>query len=111
MGAFGFGKDRLRDGFILAVVLWLWPAAGWAYTPDQQQACTDDAFRLCGPEIPDVARVTACMARRQAELSPGCRVYFRPEPAVRSEHTVRPVHVTAKPRKPHKPHKKTHAGR
>ncbi len=38
-----------------------------------------DAFSLCGSEIPDVQRVTACMVRKQAELSPGCRVYFRAE--------------------------------
>ena len=38
-----------------------------------------DAFRLCGYEIPDVSRVTACMVRRQTELSPGCRIYFRQE--------------------------------
>jgi hypothetical protein len=52
--------------------------AGNAYTPEEQQACSDDAFRLCSAEIPDVDRVGACMDRRRAELSPGCRVYFRP---------------------------------
>ena len=67
---------------ILAAALWVWPAATWAYTADQQQACMGDAFSLCGSEIPDVQRVTACMVRKQAELSPGCRVYFRPEPTV-----------------------------
>jgi len=62
----------------------LLPTAGRAYTPEQQQACTGDAFRLCGSEIPDVDRVTACMIARKAELSPGCRVFFRdgPEPVV-----------------------------
>jgi hypothetical protein len=63
----------------------MWPAASEAYTPEQQAACTDDAFRLCGAEIPDVERVGACMARKQDQLSPGCRVYFRPE----SESAVR----------------------
>jgi hypothetical protein len=60
------------------------PVAGYAYTAEQQQACQGDAFRLCGPEIPDVDRVTACMIQKQAELSPGCRVFFRhdPEPKV-----------------------------
>ena len=69
---------------MLAAALWIWPAAGWAYTAEQQQACMGDAFSLCGSEIPDVQRVAACMARKQAELSPGCRVYFRPERAERS---------------------------
>ena len=65
----------------------LLPTAGQAYTPEQQQACSGDAFRLCGPEIPDVDRVTACMIARKAELSPGCRVFFRPgpEPVAESE--------------------------
>jgi hypothetical protein len=48
-----------------------------AYTGDQQQLCTDDAFRLCGSVIPDVDRVTACMIRNQSMLSPGCAQFFR----------------------------------
>jgi hypothetical protein len=73
-------------GLMLATALSfsLLPTAGHAYTPEQQQACTGDAFRLCSSEIPDVDRVTACMIARKAELSPGCRVFFRdgPEPVV-----------------------------
>ncbi len=56
------------------------PTAGRAYTPEQQQACTGDAFRICSSEIPDVDRVTVCMIRNKAQLSPGCRAFFRPEP-------------------------------
>jgi hypothetical protein len=69
-------------GLMCAAVLGcsLLPTAGQAYTPEEQQACSGDAFRLCGPEIPDVDRVTACMVARKAELSPGCRVFFRPGP-------------------------------
>jgi hypothetical protein len=48
-----------------------------AYTQQAEQACSGDAMRLCGPEIPDVNRVTACMVRQRAALSPGCRVYIR----------------------------------
>lgn len=55
----------------------MWSSAGRAYTYEEQQACSGDAFRLCSSEIPDIDRVTACMVRRQAELSPGCQVYFR----------------------------------
>lgn len=51
-----------------------------AYTAEEQQACTGDAFRLCGSAIPDVDRVTACMAQRKAELSPGCKAQFGPPP-------------------------------
>jgi hypothetical protein len=95
-------KSAVSGGIMLAVrsrkfqfSLWLaaafsvsmWPAASEAYTPEQQAACSDDAFRLCSADIPDVDRVTACMVRKQDQLSPGCRVYFRPsepEPAVRA---------------------------
>jgi hypothetical protein len=87
--------------------------AAHAYTPEQQQACTGDAFRLCGPEIPDVDRVTVCMIRNKALLSPGCRVFFRsPEPVAAPVTAARrPVRITAvaarkpvsvKPKKPKK---------
>jgi hypothetical protein len=78
---------------------------GQAYTPEQQQACSDDAFRLCGPEIPDVDRVTVCMVRNKSQLSPGCRVYFTsPEPeAAPVGVTTRPLSL--KPQKSKKPGK------
>jgi hypothetical protein len=67
----------------------LLPHAGYAYTPEEQQACQGDAFRLCGPEIPDVDRVTACMVAKRAELSPGCRVFFRHGPEKAASGKVR----------------------
>src|ERR1700738_613744 len=83
------GSRNFQFGLMVATALSvsMWPAASEAYTPEQQAACSDDAFRLCGADIPDVDRVTACMVRKQDQLSPGCRVYFRPsepEPAVRA---------------------------
>lgn len=45
-------------------------------TPEQRAACTPDALRLCSSEIPDVARVTACMKAKQASLSARCRAAF-----------------------------------
>jgi hypothetical protein len=81
------------------------PTASEAYTPEQQQACSDDAFRLCGPEIPDVDRVTACMVSRKEQLSPGCRVFFKPGPEPEADAgaplSIRPG--TAKPHKARKP--------
>jgi hypothetical protein len=74
-----------------------------AYTPEQQQACTPDAFRLCGDAIPDVDRVTVCMIRNRSQLSPGCRAFFRsPEPeAIPVTTARRPVRITpAAARKP-----------
>jgi len=92
---------------VMAFSIWIWPAAGWAYTADEQAACTDDAFRLCSAEIPDVDRVTACMVGQQSQLSPGCRVYFRPDPPAAPAASGKPVSIkpvsTRKPRKSKKP--------
>ena len=40
---------------------------------DAQQMCTGDAMRLCGHEIPNVQRITACMHKQRANVSAGCR--------------------------------------
>jgi len=103
-------------GFMLATALAvsMLPTAGRAYTPEQEQACSGDAFRLCSAEIPDVDRVTVCMIRNKSQLSPECRVFFRPEPepAVTPIAAGRPLNIrpaasrkpdSAKPRKPRKP--------
>lgn len=60
---------------VVAIATWITPSH--AYTADQQQLCTGDAFRLCSSEIPNVDRVTACMVQNQASLSPGCAQFFR----------------------------------
>jgi hypothetical protein len=48
------------------------PAAAQG-SAQQQQACTPDALRLCGEFVPDVAKISACMSRKRASLSPACR--------------------------------------
>ena len=82
MPAFRFGKSILAavSGFALAMLIA--PGAGFAYTPEQQQACTPDAMRLCGEFVPNVDAITACMIQKKAQLSPQCRPFFRqgPEP-------------------------------
>ena len=107
----------VRSGLLLAIALSLsvFSTAGRAYTPEQQQACTPDAFRLCGSEIPDVDRVTVCMIRNRAQLSPACQVFFRSSEPVAAPREVRarkPIRITPvtarrpagiKPRKPKKP--------
>src|SRR5438477_6836663 len=92
-----FRIRSFRFGLMLATALSVatWSTAGQAYTPEQEQACTGDAFRLCSSDIPDVERVTACMARNKSQLSPGCRAQFRsdPEPsaAAGAPTSIRPV--------------------
>ncbi len=73
---------KFQLGLMLAIALSIsmWPAPGRAYTPEQEQACSGDAMRLCGADIPDVDRITACMVRNKSQLSPPCQVFFRPAP-------------------------------
>ena len=75
-----FGKCQRGAAIAAALVLMALPSISHAYTPEEQQACQPDAFRLCGPEIPDVDRVTACMIAKKSQLSPQCRAFFRPGP-------------------------------
>jgi hypothetical protein len=76
-----------RFGLLLAamVTVAVWPRPSAAYTPEQQQACSPDAMRLCSAFIPDVEMITACMVRNKALLSPQCRVFFGPDPEERRE--------------------------
>ena len=44
---------------------------------DVQQACTPDAMRLCSQFVPDVAKITACMKAKHAQLSATCITAMR----------------------------------
>lgn len=46
-------------------------------SPEVQQACTPDAMRLCSQFIPDVAKITACMKAKHAQLSATCITAMR----------------------------------
>ncbi|WP_246741654.1 hypothetical protein [Bradyrhizobium aeschynomenes] len=87
---------------LIGTAILLVPAAARAYTAEQEQACTSDAFRLCSSDIPNVDRVTACMVRRKAELSPPCRAQFGPQPrqAASSGRTDRPMSIRPAAKKP-----------
>ena len=87
----------------LSLSLLLWPMAARAYTAEEQQACSGDAFALCSAEIPDVERVTVCMVRNKSRLSPACRVYFRPDA---EEAAGRPLSIRPSAHRIGKPHKK-----
>jgi hypothetical protein len=80
--------------------------ASQAYTLEQQEMCSGDAMRLCSSEIPNVARITACMERQRDSLSEGCKAIFEVEtPAAATETPVndtpsnrpsRPLNLTPK---------------
>jgi hypothetical protein len=70
---------HIKRALALAVLFLSIPASAFAQSDlraQQQAACEDDAYRLCPDEVPDEVRVSNCMARQKAKLSPGCRAMF-----------------------------------
>ncbi|MGH9696377.1 MAG: hypothetical protein ACRD5Z_19670 [Bryobacteraceae bacterium] len=83
-----------------ALMLGQFTTISQAYTLEQEQMCSRDAMRLCSSEIPDVARITACMERQRDSLSNGCRAMFETEtPAAATGSSVRNTSA-ARPSKP-----------
>ncbi|AMN42263.1 hypothetical protein [Rhodoplanes sp. Z2-YC6860] len=61
--------------FALAAVLVAFtPVTASAQSQEDQQACMNDAFTVCGDAIPDRARVAACLARNINRISAPCRM-------------------------------------
>jgi short subunit fatty acids transporter len=66
----------------------IWATPGFAQspalqqeTPEDRQACTDDAFQHCGDLVPDRDRVYQCLLKKVKTISPACRkVITRPAP-------------------------------
>jgi hypothetical protein len=63
---------RIQVAFAFAI-LSLAPLAAAAETQDEQQACMNDAFNMCGHAIPDRDRVGACLAQNLKRISSACR--------------------------------------
>jgi hypothetical protein len=71
-----FSQKTFRQaGLTVALAIGLCAAStsSFAYSAEAQQMCTGDAFRLCSSAIPNVSAVTACMLKKRASLSVGCR--------------------------------------
>jgi hypothetical protein len=71
-----FNKATRRAGVILAFIVSVSAVSStssFAFSPEAQQMCSGDAMRLCGSEIPNVSKVTACMRRNRSILSTGCK--------------------------------------
>jgi hypothetical protein len=45
---------------------------------------TGDAFRVCGSEIPNIPKITACLVKHGADLSAGCRTVMDRDAAQKS---------------------------
>ncbi|HXH47149.1 MAG TPA: hypothetical protein VNK51_25330 [Bradyrhizobium sp.] len=105
MPAFRFKTSVAVAGLSLALAVLALPRAGFAYTQEEQQACTPDAMRLCNEFIPNVDAITACMIKKKAQLSPQCAVFFRRGPAAGEQRAGKPTQIA--PRKASTAAKKT----
>src|ERR1044071_7334999 len=59
-----------------------------ATASDAQQMCMGDAMRLCGHEVPNVQRITACMVKNRPRVGPGCGAVRDREPSARRRATA-----------------------
>src|SRR3954469_15581306 len=65
---------HIRLTLALAFTAGLLSTAAGAQSSEDQQACMNDAFRVCSATIPDRARTTACMVQNKSQLSAACQV-------------------------------------
>jgi hypothetical protein len=84
--------DTIRNaGIALALITSisaLSSTASFAYSSEAQAQCTGDAFRLCSDEIPNIPKITACMFKKRAQLSTGCRAVMDRDLAKKSTSKV-----------------------
>src|SRR5215218_4139045 len=64
---------HIRLTLALAFTAGLLSTAAVAQSSEDQQACMNDAFRVCSATIPDRTRTIACMVQNKSQLSPGCQ--------------------------------------
>ena len=65
--------------FILLAAVLMPVAVAAAEAPSEMQqrtACISDAFRFCASEIPNKARIRACLGVHHDELTMGCREVY-----------------------------------
>ncbi len=67
--------------FCLVMMTSFGAADAWAQgTPEQREACHDDAYKYCSWEIPDVPAIEQCLLKYMSYLSPACRAQFNDGP-------------------------------
>jgi len=87
-----------RTTLALAFALTTLSTGAFAQSAEDQQACMNDAFRVCSATIPDRNRTIACMVQHKAELSQACQMVMakyspaQPTPA----QTVQTATVTSR---------------
>lgn len=53
------------------------PALGQS-DAEYQQACQDDALRLCSEHVPDHAKIKSCLVSHKTSLTAACRTLVSP---------------------------------
>ena len=71
-------KSLAAAGLLLGLTLTALAPVPAAAQMTPEQACTNDAFRLCNDAIPDRDKVGACLRRNARSLSPDCRGFRFP---------------------------------
>jgi hypothetical protein len=66
---------RIILGF--AILAYVTSVSEAAETPEERQACANDANTLCPDEVPDRERVYACLIKKISQLSPACKKVVR----------------------------------
>ena len=76
---------RIRRSLAAAAFFLVTPATSFAQqdqgTPEQREACTPDAMRLCGAYLLDPRSVEACLRASGPRLSQPCYDVFFPQQA------------------------------
>ena len=91
----------MRLTLAIALTVSALSTAAFAQSAEEQQACMNDAFRVCSATIPDRARTTACMIQKKSQLSTACQAvmakYAPPEAApVQAAADTKPTHSVAR---------------
>lgn len=108
--------STIRRGILTVGAMLAGMAGAAAETPEQRQACTDDAFQLCSDAMPDRERVFACLAAKKTMLSPLCREGMAPflppdpPPVVQISRPPHKAHTKAEPKAETKTAAKTKPG-
>jgi hypothetical protein len=72
---------KFRLAFTAIAFATILPVAALAHTQEEQQACMDDAFNVCGQYIPDRGRVAACLYANKSRISAACRAVLARYPS------------------------------
>ena len=64
----------MRLTLAIALTVSALSTAAYAQSAEEQQACMNDAFRVCSATIPDRNKTIACMVQNKAKLSGACQV-------------------------------------